>query len=127
MRTEKENNILLENYTHRENLRIMNLPEAEDHNVDTRYLTSDILQHELNLDVTNNRLHAAHRIRRPQATKRRPIIVRFLCREDRYLVFRSKKTLRVSAQFNDVYITADYARAIQEERRELVKAMFTAK
>ena len=35
--------------------------------------------------------------------------------------------LKESARFNDFYITADYARAIQEERRELVKAMFKAK
>ena len=88
---EKEKNIQLENYTSRENLRIMNLPEIEDNNIDTRDLVFDILQHELNLDVTNIRLHAAYRIGRPQATKRRPNILRFFCREDRDLVLRSKE------------------------------------
>ena len=30
-------------------------------------------------------------------------------------------------RYRDAYITADYAKAIQEERRKLIKAMFKAK
>ena len=38
-----------------------------------------------------------------------------------------KKGIKESTRFNDAYITADYAKAIQGERRMLIKVMFKAK
>ena len=57
----------------------------------------------------------------------RPIIARFVCREDRDQVFARKKGIKESTRFKDAYITADYAKAIQDKRRKLIKAMFKAK
>ena len=68
-----------------------------------------------------------HRIGKRKENKHRPIIARFVCREDRDKVFARKKEIKESTRFKDAYITADYAKAIQDERRMLIKAMFKAK
>ena len=53
--------------------------------------------------------------------------MRFLCREDRDRVFKAKGRLRHSTDYPNAYITKDYAKAIQLERKELIKAMFIAR
>ena len=125
---EKERNIALKNYTRRENIRIMNIPETEDGNITTKDLVYNLLQEALEVDTTDIRLdHAVRRVGKPLTGKNRPIIARFWCREDRDYVFSLKKNLKSSERHSKVYITADYAKAIQEERRKLVKAMFIAR
>ena len=58
----------------------------------------------------------------------RPIIARFVCREDRDLVWSRRGKLKYSTVFeNAAYITEDYARAIQEERKVLIKATIKAR
>ena len=57
----------------------------------------------------------------------RPVIVRFLLRGDKDKVMSKKNKLKNSEKYKDVYITNDYARAIQMERKILIKAMFKAK
>ena len=42
-------------------------------------------------------------------------------------VFSRKQALKDSRRYHDAYVTADYAKAIQEERRTLIKALFKAK
>ena len=88
---EREEIIALENYSRRENLRFMNIPERGDENcVEVVY---DITEKKLNIDPENTQFHAAHRIRKPsEATDAnpRPIIARFLCREDRDNIYRVK-------------------------------------
>ena len=129
---EQEKVIALENYSRRENLRFMNVPEREGENcVDIIY---DIIENELDMDVENLQFHAIHRVgkrRSPDETSKaaypRPIIARFLCREDRDMVLKAKGRLRNSSRFKDAYITQDYAKAIQMERRVLIKAMFLAR
>ena len=57
---EQERVIALENYSRRENLRFMNVPEQEGENcVNIIY---DIIEHELNMDVENLQFHAIHRV-----------------------------------------------------------------
>ena len=72
-------------------------------------------------------ISSIHRIGKRKVNKSRPIIARFVCREDRDLVFSRKKALQESRRFKDAYITADYAKAIQMERRKLIKAMYKAR
>ena len=124
---ERERNIELENYTRRENIKLMNIPETENRDITTRDLVYDLLSHDLNVDTNDIRFHAVHRVGKPSKSRIRPIIARFVCREDRDHVFRAKRRLQESSRFRDVYITADYAKAIQDERRVLVKAMFKAR
>ena len=125
---EKEKIIALENYSRRENLRFMNIPERKDENCfDVIY---DIIENELRIDPENILFHAVHRIGKPREAddaKPRPIIARFLCREDRDKVYRIKNRLKKSRRLKDAYITQDYAQAIQMERKVLIKAMFLAR
>ena len=106
---EKEKIIALENYSRRENLRFMNIPERKDENCfDVIY---DIIENELRIDPENILFRAVHRIGKPREAdyaKPRPIIARFLCREDRDKVYRIKNRLKKSRRFKDAYITQDY-------------------
>ena len=127
---EQEKIIALENYSRRENLRFMNVPERKDENcMDVVY---NIIENDMNINVEDIHFHAVHRVGKPRSedaskSTPRPIIARFLSREDRDAVFRARNRLKDSARAKDVYITQDYAKAIQQERKVLIKAMFQAK
>lgn len=129
LKEEREKIIELEDYTRRENLKFHNIPEANDEGVtqSSKQVILDILEKELQMDTTDIRFQAVHRIGRRKEKRNRPIIARFLCREDRDRVFSRKQALKESRRYRDAYITADYAKAIQEERRKLIRAMFKAK
>ena len=130
----QEKLIALENYTRRENLRIMNIPEAREENCwDIVY---DIIENELKLNTENIKIHAVHRVGKTASQtdqdnstppRPRPIIARFVSREHTEQVLSVKNRLKRSERYENAYITKDYARAIQEERRSLIKAMFVAK
>ena len=80
------------------------------------------------MDTAQIRFNAVHRIDKRKENKHRPRIARFVCSEDREQVFARKKgIIKESTRFKDAYITADYAKALQDERRKLIKAMFKAK
>ena len=85
------------------------------------------------MDVENLQFHAIHRVGKRRSSDETskayptPIIARFLCREDRDSVLKAKGRLRNSSQYKNVYITQDYAKAIQMERKVLIKAMFLAR
>ena len=56
-----------------------------------------------------------------------PVIVRFLLRGDKDKVMSAKNKLKNSEKkYKDVYIANDYARAIQMERKILIKVMLMA-
>ena len=122
---EKENNIAFESYNRRENLKFNNIPENKDENC--KELVTEIMERELGLNPMYMRFHAIYRIGRASSGRNRPIIARFLCREDKELVWSRKKGMKNSRRFKDGYITLDYAREIQEERKVLIKAMQQAK
>ena len=118
----------MENYSRRENIRFMNVPERNDENcMDVVY---DIIENDMNINAADIHFHAVHRVGEPRsedASKSfpRPIIARFL--RDRDTVFRARNRLKDSSRAKDVYITQDYAKATQQERKVLIKAMFQAK
>ena len=110
----------------------MNILEEPDENCSD--IVNDIIQNELNINVENMYFHAVHRVGKARSTTGdgekatpRPVIIRFLLRSDKDKVMRAKKNLKNSEKYKDVYITNDYARAIQMERKILIKAMFKAK
>ena len=125
LKQELENNIKLEQYTRRENLRFNNIEETEGE--DCKTLLTSIIQNELGVDVSHIRFHAVHRVGKKLESRSRPIIARFVSREDRDLVFSKRGKMKRSTSFNDAYITEDYARAIQVERKVLIKAMVRAR
>ena len=91
------------------------------------YNNNNLIQNDLKIHITNIRFHAVHRVGKPAVGKTRPIMARFVCREDRDLIWSRKKDLKNSTTYQDAYITQDYAKAIQQERRTLIKAMKKAR
>ena len=83
----QENLVALENYTRRENLRFMNIPESRGENCQD--IIYDVLENDLKMNAVEIRFHAVHRVGKPRqnngATPPRPrqIIARFVVREDR--------------------------------------------
>ena len=114
LNVERKNNIALENYTRR---------EIHEYNwkawgrLQTLELIPRISDSTLYIESGNPQ----------EAGKTRPIIARFVCREDRERVWAKKAVLKGSAAFQDAYITQDYTKAIQQEHRTLIKAMKKAK
>ena len=129
LKEEREKISELEDYTRRKNLKFHNIPESnlEGDTQSTEQVILDILEKELQIDTTDIRFQAVHRIGKSKESRNRPITARFVCREDRDRAFSRKQALKDSRRYRDTYVTADYAKAIQEERRKLIKATFKAK
>ena len=103
----------------------MNLPV--DRGEDCKGMIINLIQNDLKIDATNIRFHAVPRVGKPAVGKTRPVIARLVCREDRDLVWSRKTNLKNSTTYQDAYIRQDYVKAIQQERRTLIKAMKKAR
>ena len=75
----------------------MNLPE--DRGEDCKGMIINLIQNDLKIDVTNVRFHAVHRVGNPTVGKTRPIIARFVGREDRDLVWSRNNDLKNSTTY----------------------------
>ena len=81
-----------------------------------------LLKKDLDVDAS-----AVHRVGRKAEDRCRPIIARFVCREDRDRVWAERGRIKRSTTYTDAYITEDYAKAIQDEQKKLIKAMMKAR
>ena len=122
---EREKNTALENYTRRENLKFMKIPEHEGETC--KELVSNIIRNEISINTDNMRFHACsspygENSTRAKLTDNRKIC----CRENKDLVWSKKNKLHSSTKSEDAYIT-DYAKDIQEEGQVLIKAMIKAR
>ena len=124
LKEEVDRNTNLEQYTRRENLRFNKIPESEDENC--KAIIYDVIS-SLGVNTSQIRFHTVHRIGKKAEDRCRPIIARFVCREDRARVWLERGKIKQSTTYPDAYITEDYARAIQEERKKLIKAMMKAR
>ena len=68
-----------------------------------------------------------HRVRKKGEGRHRPNIARFISREDRDLIWKNRSKINSSGNHPNSYITEDFARAFQEERKILIKAMMKAR
>ena len=80
----------------------------------------------MDINASQMRCHDVHRMGKSIQGRPRPIIARFVCREDKELVFRKRNLLKESIHYPDAYITLDYSSEIQSERAVLIKAMLKA-
>ena len=124
LKKQKEKALHMEMYSRRENLIFRNIPESPSENC--RELIFDIMTKEMDIETSQMRCHAVHRMGKPIQGRPRPIIVRFVYREDKEVVFRKRNLLKESIHFPDAYITLDYPSEIQDERAVLIKAMLKA-
>ena len=69
------------------------------------------------VNTSQNWFHTVHRVGKKAEDRCGPIIARFVCREDRDRVWLERGKIKQSTTYPDAYITEDYARAIQEERK----------
>ena len=92
LKKEKEKVLHTEEYLHRENLIFRNFPECPGKNC--RELIFDIMTKELDIDTSQMCCHAVHRIGKSIQGRPRPIIARFVCREDKEVVFRKRILLK---------------------------------
>ena len=122
LQTEIKNNIKLEQYTRRENLPFNNIEDE-----DCKSVIHDIIKNDLGIDSKNIKFHAVHRVGKNAEGRHRPIIARFISREDRDLIWKNRSKIKSSGNHPNSYITEDFARAIQEERKFLIKAMMKAR
>jgi len=125
LQLENERNTKLEQNTRRKNLRLDNTKEMEKEYCKT--MVYDILQGDLEMDTSSIRFHAVHRVGKLIQGRTRTIIVRFVRREDRNLVWPKRGKIKQSTVHSDAYITEYFARAIQEERKVLIKATIKAR
>lgn len=120
-----EDNIKLEQYTRRENLRFNKITEEEGE--DCKSLIYEVIQNEMGIDTANIKFHAVHRVGKKMENRCRPIIARFISREDRNQIWQNRGKIKHSDNYPDAYITEDFAKAIQDERKVLIKAMMKAR
>ena len=78
---------------------------------DLRHLGVRVLE----LDISSIRFHAVHRVGKIMQGRTRPIIVRFVSREDRNLVRAKRGKIKQSTVHSDAYITEDFARYSRRE------------
>ena len=135
----KDRAVKQEDYSRRENLRIINVPEeAEEDNKECVKKVKDILS-ELGVPP-DIKFHAIHRTGRPKpasnesseegarsATRPRAILVRFVSRMDADLVWTKRKELLKSRRFRTVFIDKDLSAESAKERGKLRAAYKKAK
>ena len=90
-------------------------------------LVYDNMNNVLGINTDGIRFHAVHRVGQIAEGKCRPIIARFVSREDRDEVGRNRTKIKNSNNYKDAYINEDFAKAIQEERKILIKAIMKAR
>ena len=84
----------MEEYSRRENLIFRNIPEHPCENC--RELIFGIMTKEMDMETSQMRCHAVHRMGKSIQGSPRPIIVRIVCREDKEVVFRKRNLLKES-------------------------------
>ena len=96
----------LEQYGRRVNLRIYNVPESNSNIDDGEEMALPIAK-EMNVNLTDMEIELAHRLGRKRNGKPRPIIVKFMCYKKRSHFISSKKKLKDSARFSNVFVAED--------------------
>ena len=106
VKKERDRNTRLEQYTHRENIRLLDVKETEDENAEALFKKALT---EMGVNVDGLRFHTVHRVgpvretRQSLITKKRQtprhIIARFLCRQDRNMVCESRDRIKKDGKF----------------------------
>lgn len=95
-------NIKQEQYTRRENLRFNNITELKGE--DSRALICGVIQNEMDLEASNIKIP-----------------------EDRNEIWSKRGKIEHSENYPDAYITKDFAKAIRDKRKVLIKELMKAR
>ena len=134
VKKERDRNTRLEQYTRRENIRQLNVKETEDEN--TEALFKKVLT-EMGVNVDGLRFHAVHRVgpvreaRQSLITEKRQtsrhIIARFLCRQNRNMVWESRDRIKETENFREAFFVPDLCKEYAEESYILRQALKIAR
>ena len=123
LKEEKQRNIRLEQYTRRENLRLLNVPEREHEKTEEHFI--EVLK-EMGVYNENFRFHDVHRVpcerhiirnsggQRDQVSPRL-IIARFVVGKERDLVWENRDKIKDTLRFKDLFFVPDLAKELAEE------------
>lgn len=113
----------LEDYSRRENIRFYNIPENEYEDC-LKIVTTLFEEVGGNNDV---QLHAAHRVGPRSNHRPRPILGRFVSRQDRDYMWDNKWKLRDTDEYSRVYLDEDLSSASARIRKRLREALKNAR
>ena len=118
--------IKLENYTRRENIRLLNVPENEEENC--KEIVREVMAAVKMEGANKVEFHAVHRTgKRRNDGKPRAIIARFVNREARNDFWNRRKELANSPNHRNVVLVPDYAYETAKEQKKLSDALRNAR
>ena len=109
----------LEQYQRLNSVRIYGIHETGDDNEDTTLVVTRMLDSKLKLNIKPTDIDISHRLGVASEGKPRPIIVRFLRREDRLKALRSRKNLKGSGISIHPDLTRPRAALFKQESTKL--------
>ena len=118
--------IKLENYTRRENIRPLNVPENEEENC--KEIVREVMDAVKMEGANKVEFHAVHRTGKQRNDgKPRAIIARFVNREARNDFWNRRKELANSPNHQNVVLVPDYAYETAKEQKKLSNALRNAR
>ena len=110
---QKQRNIKLEQYTRRENIRLLFVEEQSEENTEALFIR---ILTETKVDRPSMQFHAVRR--QPNGERRTPenrdtprhIIARFVCRKDRNFVWRQGEAIKKTENFKDAFFCARFGK-----------------
>ena len=122
----KERMIKLDNYSRRENIRLLNVPERQEENC--KEILREVMVAVKMEGANRVEFHAVHRIGKPRDDgKPRTIIARFVNRETRNELWYRRKGLANSPSHRNVILVPDYAYETAKEQKKLSNALRNAR
>ena len=126
MSAAKARTIKLDNYTRRENIRLLNIPESQDENC--KEILRGVMAAVKMEGASKVEFHAVHRIGKLRDDgKPRTIIARFVNRETRNDLWYRRKGLANSPSHRHVILVPDYAHETAKEQKKLSNALRNAR
>ena len=122
----KERMIKLDNYSRRENIRLLNVPERQEESC--KEILCEVMVAVKMEGANRVEFHAVHRIRKSRDDgKPRTIIARFVNRETRNELWYRRKELANSPSHRNVIFVPDYAYETAKEQKKLSNALRNAR
>lgn len=118
--------IKLDNYTRRENIRLLNVPENQGESC--KEIVREVMAEVKMENPRNVEFHAVHRVGKQRDDgKPRAIIARFVSRETRNEFWSRRKELANSSTHKHIALVPDYAYETAKEQRKLSGALRNAR
>ena len=126
---QKQRNIKLEQYTHRENIRLLFVEEQPEENTEALFIR---ILTEMKVYRPSMQFHAVHR--QPNGGRRTPgnsdtprhIIARFVCRKGRFCL-ESKEAIKKTENYKNAFVVPDLVKELAEEGAKLREAVRCAR